>query len=185
MAQSPLSKILSGKINWQESYASLILGAIIVIILGLLVANFLTRRGQQQIDEGQQISEPTQEEKISTSGGEYKTVAGDSLSKISDKFYQTQEFWPQLATVNNIANPNVLWKDIILKVPPKNEVEALKVQATVTSYQVSECETFFTIAQKVYGDGSKWTLLDRANGSKRLPNGNPLVLAGSTIAVPR
>lgn len=184
MTQSPLSKFLSGKINWQESYASLILGAIIVIILGLLVANFLTRRGQQQIDGGEQVSQPTQQE-IGTAGGEYKTVAGDSLSAISQKFYQTEEFWPQLAQANKIANPNVLFVDLSLKIPAKSEVESLRGQQVATTYNVASGETFFTIAEKVYRDGSKWPVLHQANGSQRLPNGNPLVFADSTIVVPR
>src|SRR3989344_4301819 len=93
------------KIKWQESYASLILGAIIVIVVGLLVANFFSKK-TEQIDTGEQITQ-TQEEKKAP--GEYKVVAGDSLSKISEKFYKSQEFWPVLARVNKVANPNLIY----------------------------------------------------------------------------
>ena len=182
MAKNHFGKVLGGKIHWQESYASLVLGAIIVIILGLLVANFLTRQ-RRQIDGGEQISQPQAEEV--QPGGEYKIVAGDSLSKISEKFYGSQEYWPTIARLNNIANPNFIFADLVIKLPTKSEIEAARAQTTVTSYQVQAGDTLFLIAEKVYGDGSKWTVLDRANGRKRLPNGNPLVLAGSTIVVPR
>jgi len=169
--------------NWQESYASLVLGAIIVIILGLLVANYFTRRNQEQIGTGQQTTQT--EEQAQQAEREYKVVKGDSLAKISEKTYGSQEFWPVLASVNNIANPNLIFADTALKLPSKTDVETMKTEMTVTSYQVQQGDTLFSIAQKVYGDGSKWTVLDKANGVGRLTNGNPLIFAGSTLVIPR
>lgn len=185
MAKNPLAKFLSEKINWQESYASLILGAIIVIILGLLVANFLSRRGQGKIDQGDQIQQPQVEEITPVAGRDYVVQENNSLSKIAEQVYGGQEFWPALAQVNNIVNPDVIWVGSTLKLPAKEELEGQKALLSQTTYQVQAGETLFTIAQKIYGDGSKWPVLHRANGSLRLPNGNPLVYAGSTIVVPR
>lgn len=184
MAQSPLQKFLSGKINWQESYASLILGAIIVVILGLLVANFLSRRTQPEIGEGEQAP-VVQEEIVPVAGRDYVVRENDSLSKVAEQVYGNQEFWPTLAQVNNIVNPNIIWVGSTLKLPAKEAIEQQRSVAAQTSYQVQAGETFFTIAEKVYGDGSRWPTLHRANSSLRLPNGNPLVLAGSTIVIPR
>lgn len=171
------------KDTWQQSYASLVLGAIIVIILGLLVANYFTRKNTTpQIGSGEQTTGTQEETKVPQ---EYKVAAGDSLSAISAKTYGSEEFWPAIAQANNIANPNLIFVDATLNLPAKSEAEATKVQLTTTSYQVQAGETLFTIAEKVYGDGSRWTVLHRANGSLRLPNGNPLVFAGSTIVIPR
>ena len=169
--------------NWQESYASLVLGAIIVIILGLLVANYFTRRNQEQIGTGEQATQT--EEQAQKAEQEYKIVQGDSLSKISEKTYGSQEFWPVLASVNNIANSNLIFVDSTLKLPSKTSVETMKTEMTVTSYQVQQGDTLFLIAQKVYGDGSKWTVLDGANNVGRLANGNPLIFTGSTLVIPR
>lgn len=185
MAQSPLAKFLSGKINWQESYASLILGAIIVIILGLLVANFLSRRDQGKIDQGDQIQQIEQEEGTPVAGRDYVVRENDSLSKIAQQVYGSQEFWPALAQVNNIANADIILVGSTLKLPAKEALETQKALLAQTTYQVQAGETLFTIAQRVYGDGSRWPTLHRANGTLRLPNGNPLVYAGSTIVVPR
>ena len=181
MAQSPLQKFFSGKINWQESYASLILGGIIVVILGLLVANFLTRK-TAQIGNGEQT---VQSEEQAAKGQQHRVSAGESLSKIAQKYYGNQELWPVLARVNNIANPNIIFVDASLTIPAKNEAEEVRGQITTTSYQVQQGDTLFSIAEKVYGDGSRWPVLHRANGSRRLANGNPLVFAGSTIVIPR
>ena len=179
-----LNKLLKGKINWQESYPSLILGAIIVVILGLLVANYLSKRGQEQIETGTQ-TEQTQVMETPTAGAEYVVKANNSLSKISEAAYGTQSYWPTLAAVNSIKNPNVLWVDTKLQLPPKEQLDAKKAELSATTYQVAAGDTFFTIAEKMYGDGSKWKVLHQANGSRYLPNGNPLVMSGSTITIPR
>lgn len=185
MAKSPLAKFLSGKINWQESYASLILGAIIVIILGLLVANFLTRRNTQEIGTGEQIQQTEEEATAPQAGSEYTIRENDSLSKISEQVYGSQSFWPAIAKVNNIASPNSILVGNKLQLPAKEELAQTQTADTSTTYQVQAGDTFFTIAEKVYGDGSRWQVLHSANGLRRLPNGNPLVFADSTIVVPR
>ena len=184
MAKNTLVKKIF-KFNWQESYASLILGAIIVIILGLLVANYFTRKNQGTIDEADMTKLTQEEETKPVEGSDYKIKENDSLSKISQEGYGSQEYWNALAVVNNIVNPNVIWVNTTIKLPDKDDLTKTKETLMGTSYEVQEGETLFTIAQKVYGDGSKWTILDRANGFKRLPNGNPLVYAGSTLKVPR
>ncbi len=173
--------------NWQESYPSLILGAIIVIILGLLVANFLSKRGTGQIETGDQTQISQGQEGAPQAGSEYIVVANDSLSKISEKVYGDQKYWPILAKLNNVSRPNLLYVGTKLTLPTKEEVmpKTEELGNQETSYKVVEGDTFFTIAEKMYGDGSKWTILFSANGARRLPNGNPLVFSGTTIVVPR
>ena len=185
MAKSTLKQFKKSltKIKWQESYASFILGAIIVIVLGLLIANFFSKR-DQQIDMGEQTT-LTEEQAKAQAEQEYKVVAGDSLSKISEKLYGSQELWPVLARENNIVNPNIIFVDATLKIPAKSDAEKIKSEMAITSYQVQSGDTLFLIAEKVYGDGSKWKVLNQANNVGRLPNGNPLIFAGSTLVIPR
>lgn len=116
---------------------------------------------------------------------EYTVSAGDSLSKIAEKFYDKQEFWPALAQANNIVNANLIYVGSRLQIPQKGKVEETKAQLSATSYQVKEGDTLFIIAQEVYGDGARWPVLSRANKVGRLSNGNPLIFAGSTLVIPR
>lgn len=166
--------------NLQKSYASLILGTIVVIILGLLVANFFTRKNQQ-IDSGKQTEQDQQEATLQ----KHTIIPNDSLSKLAEKYYGSQDFWPVLARVNKIANPNIIFVDSTLEIPRKEEAEKIRGEMTQTSYKVQEGDTLFLIAQKMYGDGSKWKLIDRSNRVGRLPNGNPLIFSGSTLKIPR
>ncbi|HSX19024.1 MAG TPA: LysM peptidoglycan-binding domain-containing protein [Candidatus Saccharimonadales bacterium] len=177
-------KFLSGKIDWQESYPSIVLGAIIVVILGLLVANYISRRGQ--VTEQAVQTQQTQEQAMAPQAGkEYTIQKDDSLAKISEAVYGSQEMWPTIAVVNNVTNANRILVGDKLQLPAKEEVEQKQAMMTQTSYEVQQGDTYFTIAEKMYGDGSQWARLYRANGARRLPNGNPLVFSGTTITVPR
>lgn len=170
--------------DWQESYTSLILGAIIVIILGLLVANYFTKKSSE-IGGGEQRSQEQTADQKSANMSEYKVVSGDSLSAISQKLYGTMDNWPVLARVNNIANPNLIYADANLKVPPKEEAVKMREEMTATTYRVNSGDTLFAISEKMYGDGSKWHVIASANNVGYLANGNPLIFAGSTLKVPR
>lgn len=167
-------------IKWQESYAGLVLGAIVVIVLGLLVANyFIKSRGQ--IGTAETVSQ-TAQESISQ---KHKVVQGESLSLIANEAYGSYDYWPVLARVNNVSNPNLIYVDTELTLPSQSDADTIKNEMNATSYQVKEGDTLFIIAQKLYGDGSKWVLIDKANNVPRLSNGNPLIYSGSTLSIPR
>lgn len=176
------------KKSWQENYASFILGAIIVVILGLLVANFISQK-KQDIGQGEQtqqtINEQKKLEEAKTATTEYRVEKDDSLSKIAEKVYGDMALWPVISTANNIANPNIIFVDTVLKLPAKQEVAILKENLAKTEYIVVEGDTLFKIAQQVYGDGSKWPVLDKANKVGRLANGNPLIFVGNRLIIPR
>jgi len=187
MARKVKNKFLSSyNIKWQDSYGSIILGAIIVVIIGLLVANFITKRNAK-IDGGIKTEEAAQIESTDEAkpGQDYKVAAGDSLSKISEKSYGSMDFWPAIAAANKISNPNLVYADTTIKIPAKEEAEKISVDMKATTYQVQEGDTLFKISGKMYGDGSQWRRLDSANKVGRLPNGNPLIFTGSTITIPR
>lgn len=181
MARSKKKSFLE---NWQENYAGLILGAIIVVILGLLVANFITNKGQD-IGNGEQITQEEMEEQKAQQEQEYTVAENDSLSKISEKIYGSQDYWTVIARENKITNPNVIWVGAKLKLPGKSQAETIKADLTATSYNVASGDTLFIIAEKMYGNGNMWPTIAKANKVGRLPNGNPLIFAESTLTIPR
>lgn len=172
-------KIDSFKI--QESYAGLVLGAVVVIILGLLIANYFVK-SRGQIGIGENTTQSTSTQNVTET---YKIAQGESLSMIAEKFYGSLDYWPVLAKVNKVSNPNLIYAESEITVPSKEEADIIRNEMTATSYEVAQGDTLFIIAEKMYGDGASWTLIDRANKVGRLPNGNPLIFAGSTLSIPR
>lgn len=188
MARAKAKTVAISGFNWKDSYSVLILGGIVAVILGLLVANFIMRRNQDiGTGEKTQITKQEQQQAAAEakSGSDYKIASGDSLSSISEKAYGSMDFWPAIARVNNLANPNVILADTSIKLPAKNEVEEIKNLMATASYAVKEGDTLFVIAEKVYGNGWAWPTIARANGVLNNSQGNPLIFTGSTLAIPR
>lgn len=176
-------KVRINKLKLQESYAGLVLGAIIVIVLGLLAANYFNR-GTGQIGTAESvIQQPT--DFIRPQPKTYKVVAGDSLSAIAVKTYGSADYWPVIAYANKIVHPQLIFVDTDLELPAKSQADVIKSNITTTSYVVQTGDTLFMIAEKVYGDGSMWRQLATANNVGTLPNGNPLIFTDSTLAIPR
>ncbi|MBI2599062.1 LysM peptidoglycan-binding domain-containing protein [Candidatus Curtissbacteria bacterium] len=171
--------------NLYQSYVGLILGAVVVVTLGFLAANFLTRNANQpgEIGGGEKVSAESQQDKEFKR--EYIVKTGDSLSAIAEKTYGRQEMWIVLAVKNKIIYPDLIYPDTTLEIPPLLEAEAAIADLTATSYDVQEGDTLFVIAQKVYADGFKWPVLARANNVGYLANGNPLIFAGNNLVIPR
>lgn len=170
--------------NLYQSYTGLFLGAIVVIVLGFLVANFLTRNSSPMGQIGDGIKTSIENQTLEPKR-EYKVKEGDSLSSIAQRTYGDQAMWNVLAVKNTIIYPDLIYADTTLVVPPKAEADVIIKDLNATSYQVQEGDTLFIIAQKVYADGWSWPVLARANNVGYLPNGNPLIFAGDTITIPR
>ena len=180
MAKKSKNSYDFSNLKWKDSYTSLILGGIIVVILGLLVASFITKRNPEIATTGEQIT--INQEGQPPVSGTYKIQKEDSLSTLSKKFYGSEEMWPNIAKLNNIGNPNIIWEGAEIKVPAKDE---LVKNTTDSNYQVNDGDTLFKIAEKEYGDGSRWQEIAAANNTSYLANGNPLIYTGTTIIIPR
>lgn len=100
-----------------ESYISIGLGLLVVVVVGILLYNYLTQRSQQtqKPDESPEISQ----EATSTAkpGGVYKVAEGDTLWSISEKSYGTGYNWPDIAEANNLSNSDQLEAGMELKIP--------------------------------------------------------------------
>lgn len=217
------SILKSLKLN--ESTISMLLGAIIIVVVGVLIVNFL--RGQSG---GETIPAVGTEEEERTLPATHTVREGEDLWKISEEYYGTGYNWTDIAEANNISNPNQIAEGQELTIP---DVEAAGPTATVvaegtttpaptgtiaatatiaqasptsgpvatvtpveteegdevvstptiegTSYTVIKGDTLWDIAVRAYGDGYKWTEIASANN---LVNPN-IIHAGNVFTLPR
>ncbi len=82
-----------------ESTISMILGALVIIITGILIINYFdAKRGEtiSTIETEQKTTLPTT----------HKIIEGEDLWKIAEKYYGSGYNWVDIAKENNISDPN-------------------------------------------------------------------------------
>jgi nucleoid-associated protein YgaU len=93
-------KSLLKSVKLNESTISMVLGAIVIVVIGVMVVNFFGNT-----DQGEAIPpvETGDETKLPTF---YTVQEGDDLWKISEDFYETGYNWTDIAEENDLTNAN-------------------------------------------------------------------------------
>lgn len=183
-----------------ESYTSLILGIVVVIIATILLVTFVRGR-QAASNPSQETSSISTQESTELNGEVYTVKAGDDLWKIAQEEYNDGFMWSQIAKANNIANPSVIEVGTKLTLPKtQTKVEETTVsvqpvapqQTTMTtdqqatkitgnSYTVVSGDDLWDIAVRAYGDGYRWVDIAKANNLT-----NPDVIhSDNKLSIPR
>ncbi len=109
----------------------------------------------------------------------YTVVKGETLSKIAgyDFIYNNPSKWGIIYRANRdqIKDPNLIYPNMVLKIP----------RGLPNTWKVYKGEYLWKIASypEVYGNGSKWTLIYRANKDKiKDPN---LIYPNQVFEIPR
>ncbi len=195
--------------NWQkfisERRSSIFSGiaALIIIGVGFLAFNSLsqTDNKKETKKETKQTEQKKKEETKSTTKETAKTaikthtvVSGESLSKISKAYYNDGNKWTVIASENKIANPNLIFRGMVLTIPDistKTTTATTSTPSTTVNqpktYTVVKGDNLWTISQKFYNNnGYHWIIIRDANPGKvgLLPNGRPLITPGTVFTIP-
>ncbi|MBI3985115.1 MAG: LysM peptidoglycan-binding domain-containing protein [Candidatus Levybacteria bacterium] len=181
---------LLSQIKWGESYTSLFLGAVVVVVALVLVFSFLRGRN----DQTQQTTSTSVTAEEQVVNGKivpkvYTVKEGEDLWHIAQGLYGSGYNWVDLAQENKLTDPNYISVGAKLTVPnvkPK-ELTTDEVVATqpasikATSYTVVTGDYLWDIAVRAYGDGFKWVEISKANSLT-----NPdLIYPGDVLKLPR
>jgi len=202
MSKNRLKNTLK-KIRLNERSISRTLGALVLLVIGILLFNYYQGiRGDVIAPEtpNEEITQETgpvklieEEGKIVPEGlpTEYTIESKDNLWKIAEKFYSSGYNWVDIAKSNNIRNPDfiVAGQKITL---PKVEVKKITIDPLVAgieaeksisgeTYRVQKDDSLWKIALRAYGDGYQWIKLAQANN---LTNPN-IIYPGNDLIVPR
>jgi len=174
------------KIN--ESTISMILGAFIIVIVGILVVNYFKKSDKGTTIPG--ASTVTEENNIiPTKGGSHIVKVGETLWSIAEDAYGSGYNWVDIAKENKIANGNKIEvgqklniPDVESKTPTVNKAELLsESKITGNTYTVVKGDSLWKIAVRAYGDGYKWVEIAREN---HLANPN-IIHRGNQLNLPR
>ncbi len=168
-----LKKLLkSFKLN--ESTISMVLGAVVIVVVGILVANYFNdRSGKIASGEGT---------KTESEAKSYTVSKGDSLWTIAEKETGSGFNWVKISEENNLEDPGTIYEGQKLTIPSfeiKNAQTSTTNSISGATYEVQKGDSLWTIAVRAYGDGYRWSEIARENDLSHpglIHSGNILVL---------
>ncbi len=194
------------KLGLNEQTASIVLGAIIVILAGVLGFNWFSQRVKfsppqgttdiieqlKQIENKDTGVQTTATQAVEVKGGKTHTVTVDeNLWVIAEKYYGSGYNWVDIARENQLSNPGLIVLGQTLKIPEAKVIKvgsingpaASTIGPTITgnSYIVAKGDNLWNIAVRAYGDGFKWAQIAQANNLA-----NPgLIYSGNVLVISR
>lgn len=171
-----------------ESTISMVLGALVIVIAGVLIVNYFKDKGSSTLPFLQTEKETSQIELVEPK--EYVVQKGDTLWTIAEKNYGSGYNWVDIASVNKLDNPgeitegqNLTLPAVESKISTVEETAETNTMEPVTSdtYTVVKGDNLWNIAVRAYGDGYRW--IDIANANN-LTNPN-LIHPGNVFSLPR
>lgn len=178
---------LENQVQSNQSKLSMILGALIILVVGILVFNFFNR-GKADLGPAQQTAV---EEDVAPQSlpGNYTVKEGDTLFAISEKYYGDGYKYIDVAQANNLTNPDQIDKGQVLKMPKLEGAGIASNQQdnqwgekiTGDSYTVVSGDWLSKIAGRAYGDIYAYERIAKANNIQ-----NPdLIEPGTVLTIPR
>jgi nucleoid-associated protein YgaU len=168
-----LKEILK-RLRLSEQNISMVLGALVVVVIGVLIFNYF--RGVGKKEEAPQVTPTPAEIQLVEEEGKlvpeglprtHKVEEGEHLWNIAEKYYGSGYNWVDISQENGLANPDMLLVGQELTIPKtevRKPVEPVVAQAiTGNSYTVEKNDSLWHIAVRAYGDGYQWTKIWQAN----------------------
>lgn len=122
---------LQSEFDLNQSYINLILGALIVVVLGVLVFNYFNRSKDDNLGPSSEQTTQQQDEQITDVEkdklpGKYTIKSGDTLFLIAQNYYGDGYKYPELVKANSISNENSIEEGQVLDIP---KIESVQTQA--------------------------------------------------------
>lgn len=217
-----------------ESYTSLVLGIVVVIIASVLLLSLFKTRPDSQVDlqkgttsistvaDQPSVASPTptlvavsnvspqvqpsptkpaQLNKLNAGATVYTIVPGDDLWAISVKVYGDGYRWTEIARANNLTDPSLIHGGNKLTIPSGKsgtvakgqvvaptetttqgtEVQQGSIKISGATYTIVPGDDLWDIAVRAYGDGYKWVEIAKVNNLTD-PN---VIFSGNSLKLPR
>lgn len=163
----------------------MVLGALVIVIVGILVVNYFKDRRVQTLPEALTTTNQTEVGKV------HVVTQGETLWSIAEDVYGSGYNWVDVKSANNLVSENIeigqelVMPDVSAKQPTATkEVLTIEQGSDVISgdtYTVNHGDSLWNIAVRAYGDGYKWVEIARVNNLD-----NPdIIHTGNVLTIPR
>ncbi|MBI2338594.1 LysM peptidoglycan-binding domain-containing protein [Candidatus Daviesbacteria bacterium] len=127
---------LETEIQSNQSKVSLVLGALIVLVLGILIFNYFNRN-KAALGPAQQTQTETQADGQDVSPenlpGKYTVKEDDTLFLIAEKYYKDGSKFTEIAKANNLTDVNQIEAGKILEIPKlETQLAEASIQPTAS-----------------------------------------------------
>lgn len=174
------------KLKLNEESISMVLGALVVVIVGILVVNYFKDRRSQTLPEALSTQQET-----SQVGKSHTVVKGETLWSIAQDVYGSGYNWTDIYNANGLKTEQIevgqvlTLPNVAAKQPTVTKIVAAAPAPTQTitgdTYTVVHGDSLWNISVRAYGDGYKWVEVAKAN---KLANPN-VIHAGNILVLPR
>lgn len=188
---------LENQVQSNQSRLSMILGALIILVVGILVFNYFNKNkadlGPAQQTQMQQDVSPE------SLPGKYTVKEGDTLFIVAQKYYNDGEKYTEIVKANNLASADLIEVGQVLEIPKVAEAAAVSEapqpttapvmaptdtqwgpKITDNSYTVVKGDWLSKIAGRAYGDIYAYKKIAEANKIT-----NPDVIeVGTVLTIP-
>lgn len=187
------------KVESNQSKVSLVLGALIILVIGVLVFNYFNK-SKATLGPAQQTQK---EEDVSPDKmqGKYTVKTGDTLFIIAEKYYADGEKFSEIAKANNLTDADQIEAGQVLELPriPVREAEASPQETALgtgtgggnttiwgpriegETYTVVENDWLSTIAGRAYGNIMAFDKIAKASNIANPDHIEP----GTVLTIPR
>ena len=159
----------------------MVLGAIVIVIVGILIVNYFKDRGNGTI--------PATSSQTSAAK-EHVVVKGETLWSIAEDSFGSGYNWVDIKSANNLKTEKIeIGQKLVIPDASPSKPTSTKKVATITqvspitsqSYTVAKGDNLWKIAIRAYGNGYKWVSIAKANKLVR-PG---LIHAGNVLTLPK
>ncbi len=107
------------EIKTSHSKLSMVLGALIILVLGVLIFNYFNRPKPEVGPSSQTNQSQAEQADVSPNSlpGKYTVKEDDTLFTIAEKYYQNGDLFTEIAKANNLNDPNTITTGQVLTIP--------------------------------------------------------------------
>lgn len=178
-------------LNLPESYISMGLGLLVVIVAGMLIFNYFKANQVKDTQTSQSSTEFSDEKKaepVVSLPTTYQVVSGDNLWSIAEKHYHSGYNWVNIARENKLENPDVIRSGQTLSIPKAETISGVTTvplqpgeRIEANTHTITVGDNLWHIALRTYGDGYMWVKIAEVNN---LSNPN-VIHVGNVLKLPR
>lgn len=190
-SQSILQR-LQAELKIDQSYLSLVLGLLIVLVAGILVFNYFKKTTSELGPAQQTVAETQADVTPENLPGKYTVKEGDTLFTIAQAYYKDGYQYTKISESNKLTNPDVITAGQVLEIPKNEAASSLGTGGATNStiwgdkiegdtYTVAEGDWLSTIAGRAYGDIMAFEKIAKANN---ITNPN-IIEPGTVLKLPR